>query len=87
MVRLIAPILSFTSEELWQTHKSLKNQEDSVFLSFIFTRNNQSITDHQDTDWKRIFEIKDLVNQSIEGLRNENKLKGSLDANVIISAK
>jgi len=37
-------------------------------------------------DWKRIFEIKDLVNQSIESLRNENKLKGSLDANVIISA-
>jgi isoleucyl-tRNA synthetase len=40
----------------------------------------------ESSDWKRIFEIKDLVNQSIESLRNENKLKGSLDANVIISA-
>jgi isoleucyl-tRNA synthetase len=37
-------------------------------------------------DWKRIFEIKDLVNQSIESLRNQNKLKGSLDANVRITA-
>ena len=85
MVRLIAPILSFTSEELWQTHKGLKNQEDSVFLSSYLqeTINRSQII--SDTDWKRIFEIKDLVNQSIEGLRNENKLKGSLDANVTIS--
>ncbi|NCX34554.1 MAG: isoleucine--tRNA ligase, partial [Proteobacteria bacterium] len=39
-----------------------------------------------DDDWKRIFEIKDQVNQSIEALRNQNKLKGSLDANILISA-
>ena len=86
MVRLIAPILSFTSEELWQTHKSLKNQEDSVFLSLYLQELTNQSQIIKDTDWKRIFEIKDLVNQSIEGLRNENKLKGSLDANVIISA-
>ena len=86
MVRLIAPILSFTSEELWQTHKSLKNQEDSVFLSLYLQESTNQSQIIKDSDWKRIFEIKDLVNQSIEGLRNENKLKGSLDANVIISA-
>tara|TARA_B100001059_G_scaffold111169_1_gene111371 strand:- start:3536 stop:6307 length:2772 start_codon:yes stop_codon:yes gene_type:complete len=86
MVRLIAPILSFTAEELWQTHKSLKNQEDSVFLSsYLQETLNQSQT-LGSNDWKRVFEIKDLVNQSIESLRNENKIKGSLDANVIISA-
>jgi len=86
MVRLIAPILSFTAEELWQTHKSLKNQEDSVFLSsYLQETLNQSQT-LGSNDWKRIFEIKDFVNQSIESLRNENKIKGSLDANVIISA-
>jgi hypothetical protein len=27
-------------------------------------------------EWKRIFEIKDIVNQSIEQMRNENALKG-----------
>ena len=86
MVRLVAPILSFTSEEIWQTHESLKNQNESIFLS-------QYIQDQKvdgqiiiNDDWNRIFEIKDLVNQSIESLRNENKLKGSLDANVKIIA-
>ena len=36
MVRLIAPILSFTSEEIWQTHKSLKNQNESIFCPNIY---------------------------------------------------
>ena len=86
LVRLIAPILSFTAEELWQTHPSLKEQEKSVFLSKYQNKNDNFSCLISPSDWKRIFEIKDLVNQSIEKLRNENMIKGSLDSKVIISA-
>ena len=86
MVRLIAPILSFTSEEIWQTHSSLKGQNESIFLSKYFESKQEGECVISSSDWARIFEIKDIVNQSIERLRNENKLKGSLDSNVIISA-
>ncbi|MDA7830248.1 isoleucine--tRNA ligase [Gammaproteobacteria bacterium] len=86
LVRLIAPILSFTAEELWQTHPSLKEQEKSVFLSKYQNKNDNFSCLISPSDWKRIFEIKDLVNQSIEELRNENMIKGSLDSKVIISA-
>ena len=86
MVRLTAPILSFTSEEIWQTHSSLKGQNESIFLSKYFESKQEGKCVISSSDWARIFEIKDIVNQSIERLRNENKLKGSLDSNVIISA-
>jgi isoleucyl-tRNA synthetase len=86
MVRLISPILSFTSEEIWQTHESLKNQNESIFLSQYIQDQKEEAQNITNDDWKRIFEIKDLVNQSIESLRNQNKLKGSLDANVRITA-
>ena len=86
MVRLTAPILSFTSEEIWQTHSSLKGQNESIFLSKYFESKQEGECVISSSDWARIFEIKDIVNQSIERLRNENKLKGSLDSNVIISA-
>lgn len=86
MVRLTAPILSFTSEEIWQTHPSLKGQNESIFLSKYFKSKQEGECVISSSDWARIFEIKDIVNQSIERLRNENKLKGSLDSNVIISA-
>jgi len=84
LIRLIAPVLSYTAEEIWQLTPSLIKQEDSVFLSNFNLENknpNSVISNHE---WKRIFEIKDSVNQTIEQLRNENKLKGSLDAIVNI---
>jgi isoleucyl-tRNA synthetase len=86
LVRLIAPILSYTAEEIWQTSERLNHQEESVFLSNfdISEINNESTI--KESDWKRIFEIKDAVNQSIEEMRNENKLKGSLDSVVNIFA-
>ena len=86
MVRLIAPILSYTAEEIWQSSERLNNQEESIFLSNYDRSeiNEESIITK--SDWNRIFEIKNDVNQSIEEMRNENQLKGSLDANVYIEA-
>ena len=85
MVRLIAPILSYTAEEIWQTSERLYSQEESVFLSNYEILENHYDSSIKESDWNRIFEIKDSVNQSIEEMRNENKLKGSLDSIVSIN--
>ena len=86
LIRLIAPILSYTAEEIWQSSPNLNNQEESVFLSNYFKNHNKGELKISNEEWKRLFEIKDSVNQCIEELRNENKLKGSLDAVVNIQA-
>ena len=87
LIRLIAPILSYTAEEIWQSCPNLNNQEESVFLSNYLTNENKDKLEISNEEWKRLFEIKDSVNQSIEQLRNDNKLKGSLDAVVNIEAR
>ena len=76
LIRLIAPILSYTAEEIWQSCPNLNNQEESVFLSNYLTNENKDILEISNDEWKRLFEIKDSVNQSIEQLRNDNKVKG-----------
>ena len=86
LVRLIAPILSYTAEEIWQTSDRLNHQEKSVFLSNFDTFEIELESSINQSEWKRIFEIKDAVNQSIEEMRNDNKLKGSLDSVVNIQA-
>jgi isoleucyl-tRNA synthetase len=86
LVRLIAPILSYTAEEIWQTSDRLNDKEKSVFLSNFDTFEIGSESIINQSEWKRIFEIKDAVNQSIEEMRNDNKLKGSLDSVVNIQA-
>ena len=85
LVRLVAPILSYTAEEIWQSSNNLLDQEKSVFLSSFSSRTEQIQANISKQDWKRIFEIKEEVNQTIEELRNDNKLKGSLDAAVTLS--
>ena len=86
LVRLIAPILSYTSEEIWQTSNRLNGQEESVFLSNFDISDIDFKSNINQSEWKRVFEIKDAVNQSIEEMRNENKIKGSLDSIVDIQA-
>ena len=86
LIRLIAPVLSYTAEEIWQSSSNLNNQEESVFLSNYFNNENKGKLEISSEEWRRLFEIKDSVNQSIEQLRNDNKLKGSLDAVVSIEA-
>ena len=86
LVRLIAPILSYTAEEIWQSSERLNIQEESIFLSNYDLSEIIEESIITKSDWNRIFEIKNDVNQSIEEMRNENQLKGSLDANVLIEA-
>ena len=86
LVRLIAPILSYTAEEIWQSSERLNIQEESIFLSNYDLSEIIEESIITKSDWNRIFEIKNDVNQSIEEMRNENQLKGSLDANVYIEA-
>ena len=84
LVRLIAPILSYTAEEIWQTHPSLKEQGESIFLNTYGYKEIYNEVKITSENWSRIFEIKDLVNQSIENMRSANNIKGSLDSIVTL---
>ena len=83
LVRVVSPILSFTSEEIWQSSEIFTSQHKSVFLasyeSEIFI--NQKISDQK---WEHIFAIKDSVNLAIEQARSEDRVKGSLDCKITL---
>ncbi|MDR0915403.1 MAG: isoleucine--tRNA ligase, partial [Endomicrobium sp.] len=61
LIRLLAPILSFTAEEAWQEMIKLNifDEEDSVFLSNFPTENNDyNINKYVYNTWKKIFYIR-----------------------------
>ena len=58
LVRLIAPILSFTAEEIWQTHPSLKAQGDSIFLNSYHQKEINENSLISKDDWNRILKLK-----------------------------
>lgn len=85
LVRLIAPILSFTAEEVWQYLPDRK--QPSVFLNtwynydFLGDAKNMNINQ---SFWETVFLIRKEVNKQIEIARNNNLLGSSLEAEVKI---
>ena len=88
LTKMVAPILSFTAEEIWETlPESLKDSE-SVLLTDWYVNNDQYINDELDTKWEEIVKLRKDVNKTLELARQgENKIIGnSLDAKVILAA-
>jgi len=78
MVRWLAPILSFTAEEIW--HFLPGKREESVFLTTWYTLPEGGKTDMG--LWLRVLSVREAVRKELEKLRVEGKIGSSLDAEV-----
>ncbi len=82
MARWLAPILSFTAEELWDHIPG--DHPDSVFLHTWYAP-LMELTDQADfnlTYWQRILQVREAVSKQLETLRVEGLIGASLDAEV-----
>ncbi len=86
LVRWVAPILSFTAEEIWENLPG--KREDSVFLTEWYDALPQPSDDEEmgDAFWSDILAARQVVNKALEAARAEGKMKGSLDAEVMLYA-
>jgi len=84
LVRLMAPILSFTAEELWQALSG--KADDSVFCQTLHQLPAVEGESALLARWDRLRELRDPVRKSIETLRAEGKVGSSLQAEVDLHA-
>ncbi|EED36351.1 isoleucyl-tRNA synthetase [Luminiphilus syltensis NOR5-1B] len=87
LARWIAPILSFTAEEVWENLPG--DRAESVFLSEWYAALPSDTDDGpMGMDfWAAMLEVRQGVNKALESARAEGELRGSLDAEVILYAK
>lgn len=87
MTRMIAPILAYTSDEIWKymPHSASDNAEH-----IIYNEMSAPVAVDADEDfmafWDKIHELRDEVKKSLEPLIKEKTIKGSLEAKVTLSA-
>jgi isoleucyl-tRNA synthetase len=84
LVRLMAPILSFTAEELWQ-HFAGK-ADDSVFFQTWHELPRPADAAALLAKWERLRELRTPVRKQIEDLRAAGKVGSSLQAEVELGA-
>src|SRR5262245_42767291 len=85
LVRLMAPILSFTAEEVWQSFT--RQAEDSVFFHTIYKLPAVEGAAELLARWARLRELRDPVRKQIEELRAAGKVGSSLQAEVEIGVQ
>jgi len=84
MVRWLAPILSFTAEEIWQ-HMPGK-REESVFLSRFYDGLVSYDSAFDAAYWADLIRVREDVNVALENARKDGIIGGSLEAALHITA-
>jgi isoleucyl-tRNA synthetase len=84
LTRLIAPVMSFTAEEIWSVLAACKdNKDDSVFLHSFYEL--PAVVDAQDleTRWYDIRGVRNFVLKELEVARTAGKIGSSLQAEIV----
>lgn len=82
MTQLMAPIISFTAEEIWGFIKG--DKEESVFLSKFPEPDKKFLDAALEEKWATLIAIRDEVNKAIEIKRQSKFLGDSLEAKVAL---
>ncbi|MBE9503645.1 MAG: isoleucine--tRNA ligase [Proteobacteria bacterium] len=86
LVRLLAPILSFTTEEIWNYLPSHAGKEESVHLAGRAEVDKQWMDDELGKRWGRLIDVRGEVSKALEIARQDKMIGHSLDAEVTLSA-
>jgi len=84
LVRLVAPILSFTADEVWEHLPAVEGREASVHLAqfpapaAIFSEDPAPLLE----EWKQIFGLRDAAMVKLEEARQEKRIGKGLEAEV-----
>jgi len=87
MVKLLAPVLAYTSEEIWKFMPHTEGADDlSVMLNDMPKVNSEYENDEIKAKWDKIIAVRNDVNKALEPARNEKIIGKSLDAEVTVYA-
>src|SRR5262249_34243794 len=84
LLRLMAPILSFTAEEAWQVFS--RKPDDSVFFHTQHQIPDSALSAETLAAWAEVRQFKEAVSKAIEEKREAKQLGSSLQAEVDIHA-
>jgi isoleucyl-tRNA synthetase len=87
LIKLMAPILSFTAEDILHYVPSPTYAEKSVFLMDMPGVNKEYLDKKLEEKWEKILELKEEVYREVEALRAKKEISASLEALVEIGTK
>ena len=85
LVKILAPMTSFTAEEIWKYMKHSKNEACESVMLTNWPEINEKYDNKQISEkWDKIIELKSLVAKELEIARADKKIGHSLNAKVTL---
>lgn len=85
MTRMIAPILAFTSDEIWKYMKHSKNDDaENVVFNSMPEKTGINADEEFITKWDRIHETRDIVKKAIEVAVKAKEIRSSLETKITL---
>ena len=86
LTKMIAPILSFTAEEIWETLPEVLKDKESVLLTDWYKENDEYLNPEIENKWVEIIKVRREANKSLEKARQgkDRIIGNSLDAKVML---
>ena len=86
MTLYLAPVISFTAEEIWgYMPRSEKDDAESVFFNKLPEKSGVSADEEFMEKWEKINELRDIVNKALEEARGQKLIGKSLEAKVTLN--
>ncbi len=83
LVRWLAPVLSFTAEEIWQ-HMPGQRGDSVLFETWYDGLAATQASPEQRTYWSNLIEFRKLASLELEGMRNAGAIGSSLEAKLTL---
>ena len=86
MTLYLAPVISFTAEEIWgYMPRSEKDDAESVFFNKLPEKSGVSADEEFMEKWEKIDELRDIANKALEEARGQKLIGKSLEAKVTLN--
>jgi isoleucyl-tRNA synthetase len=86
LVRLMAPLLPFTAEEIWEHMPAWRGKEESVHLAAMAAARDGWSDPALSEPWQRLLDVRGEVMKALEAARADKRIGHPLDAAVTVSA-
>ena len=83
LTRLMAPILTFTADEVW-SYIPGRGKPESVHVALFPEERGEWLNERLSADWDRLLEVRGEVSRALETARQQGKIGKGVDALVYI---
>ena len=85
LTKLIAPILAFTSQEIWEAIPAFEGKQKYVACEDIDQAGRWTLSEQEWAKWDEIIAVRDEVRKALEDARNAKVIGASLEAKVVLN--